>query len=178
MDAQLTNLLRRMGVLAVGAVVLPLLAANNIRAGGDLSARLFGRSYPVTQGYLDRSSLNPTPDGLHAGIDYGAPAGTIIRAVRSGQVLTAGNSYGTVAVFDGQNTVIYLHLRKIDVRIAQKINEGTPIGEVGGVGAPGGKAHLHIEVRRGKHPLAVFTTSGGFYCAAHTRSVEIPVVLG
>lgn len=125
----LTTSLRGLRILAAVAVVLPLLAANNIFAGGDLSARLFGRSYPVTQDYLNRSSLNPTPDGLHAGIDYGAPAGTIIRAVRGGQVLTAGNSYRTVAVFDGQNTVIYLHLRKIYARVDQKIGEGTQIGE-------------------------------------------------
>lgn len=143
------------------ALILLVSAVDQGFAAGDLSSRLFGRSYPVTQGYLNRSSVNPTPDTLHAGIDYGAPAGTIIRAVRSGQVLTAGNSYGTVAVFDGQNTVIYLHLRKIDVRVGQKIEEGkTQIGEVGGVGVPGGRAHLHLEVRRGRQPLAVYVTSG------------------
>lgn len=148
-------------VVIVAAVTLPLAVPKKSFAGGDLSSRLFGRSYPVTQAYLNRSSLNPTPDGLHAGIDYGAPAGTLVRAVRGGQVLTAGNSYGTVSVFDGQSTVIYLHLRKIEVRVGQKIEEGkTQIGEVGGVGVPGGRAHLHLEVRRGRQPLAVFTTSG------------------
>jgi murein DD-endopeptidase MepM/ murein hydrolase activator NlpD len=149
--------------IVIGAVVvgLPLFAPDNSFAAGDLSSRLFGRTYPVTQGYLNRSSLNPTPGGLHAGIDYGAPAGTVVRAIRSGQVLTAGNSYGTVSVFDGQNTVIYLHLRKIDVRVGQRIEEGkTQIGEVGGVGVPGGRAHLHLEVRRGRQPLAVYVTSG------------------
>lgn len=152
-------------VLSSVATVIVLLSARaGIVAATDLSVRLFGRSYPVTQTYLNpssRTTRNPTPDGQHAGIDYGALADTVVRAVKGGQVLpTPGGPYGTVAVFDGQNTVIYLHLRKIYVRKDQKIGEGTEIGEVGGVGAPGGKAHLHLEVRRGKHELAVYTNSG------------------
>ena len=149
-----------MGIGIATTLLLLALPDGLVTNASDLSTRLFGRTYPVTQGYLNRSPLNPTPDGLHAGIDFGAPAGAVIRAARAGQILTAGNSYGTVAVFDGQNTVIYLHLRKIYVSIDQKIPAGTPIGEVGGVGAPGGKAHLHLEVRRGKHALAVYTNSG------------------
>ena len=79
----------------------------------DLSLQLFGRVISVTQGYLNPSNVNPTPDRKHAGIDFGASAGTIINAIKGGQILTAGNSYGTVAIFDGKNTILYLHLQKI-----------------------------------------------------------------
>ena len=125
----------------------------------QLSMALFGRIYPVTQSYLNLWEGNPTPDRRHAGIDFGAPAGTPVRAVRDGEVLYAGGDYGTVSVFDGCNTVIFLHLESIRVISGQRITFRTIIGNVGSAGAE--SAHLHIEVRRGRQRYAVGLRSGG-----------------
>src|SRR4051794_2258419 len=83
----------------------------------------------------------------------------MVRAVKGGVVLNAGGTYGTVAVFDGQNTTISLHLSNISVRVGQQIAPGTVIGRVGAVGTS--RAHYHVEERRGRSQFAVGPTSGG-----------------
>ena len=123
-----------------------------------LSLRALGAVFKVSQPYgaVDRE-VNPTPGGVHAGIDLAAPLGTAVRAVRDGTVINAGGPYGTVAVFDGQNTVLYLHMNDINLLTLHKsVTVGTYLGTVDRVGATG--VHLHIEVRKGRQEVGVGCT--------------------
>lgn len=89
----------------------------------------------------------------HKGIDIPMPEGTAILAagkgvVRLAKVLyTPHKSYGREIVIDhghGYKTR-YAHLSKIYVRVGQKVDRWTPIGEVGETGRASGP-HLHYEV--------------------------------
>lgn len=130
----------------------------------QLCTAMVGKSYPVTQGYLAYCTCNATKDKLHAGIDYGVPAGTNVRAVIGGTVTYAGGSCGSVGVYyddpdpNKKATVFYLHLQNIKVKTGDKIQFGTVIGQVGN--ACTSKVHLHIEVRRGYATSAVGEASG------------------
>ena len=82
------------------------------REGDNLSLRLFGGVVPMTQGYLNLDkNLNPTPDGRHAGIDYGARKGRIVRSPISGTLIN--HKDGITCIFDGINTVILLHMKAV-----------------------------------------------------------------
>lgn len=96
----------------------------------------------------------------HSGLDFGAGAGTPIRALRSGTVVYAGwrNYYGqpvndgtgyglVVAVEEGANVWWYAHQSRIDVAVGQQITSGQQLGLVGSTGRSTG-AHLHFELRQ------------------------------
>lgn len=91
----------------------------------------------------------------HAGIDYGAPAGTPVNAAAAGKVTFAGvqGGYGKVIYIKhtgGQSTV-YGHLSRIGVQVGQAVTQGQVIGAVGSTGMATGP-HLHFEVRVGNQP--------------------------
>jgi hypothetical protein len=142
---------------------LSVTGASAADAAEELSRRALGAVYRVTQPYLAYYAGNPTPGNIHAGIDLGAPAGTPVGAVASGTVINAPGGNGrlsTFAIWDGQNTVIYLHMTGLATSLqGQNISVGTPIGRVGSEGAA--SPHLHVEVRRGKQTWAVGPTSEG-----------------
>lgn len=91
----------------------------------------------------------------HLGVDYAAPTGTAVRSVGDGVVEFAGvqSGYGNV-VFIGhrnQNTTVYAHLSRINVRRGQSVGQGQVIGAVGSSGWATGP-HLHFEFRvKGAH---------------------------
>ncbi len=99
----------------------------------------------------------------HRGVDYAAPAGTVIRAAGNGTVKFVGrmNGYGKVVelLHGKQTTTLYAHMSRHapGLRKGQKVTQGQTIGYVGMTGlatAP----HLHYEFRvKGKHrdPLTV-----------------------
>ncbi len=86
----------------------------------------------------------------HNGIDYGAPTGTPVRSVGDGTVEFAGvqNGYGNVVILKHRNnqTTLYAHLSRIDVRKGASISQGQNIGAVGSTGWATGP-HLHFEFR-------------------------------
>jgi hypothetical protein len=127
-----------------------------------LSQLLLGSSQPASQLYLALGRYNPTSGCLHAGIDFAAPPGTQVRLAKTGTVLfTDAAKFGEVSVFDGKNTVIYLHMTDIvHSLLGKEVTAGTVIGKVGAVGT--NAPHLHLEVRRGSHQYAVYYTSDGF----------------
>ncbi len=94
---------------------------------------------------------------LHRGVDIGAPAGTLIRAVNDGLVLYSYNSmrgYGNAVVLlhaDGTVT-LYAHCQATYVFAGQRVERGRVIGEVGHTGLAHGD-HLHFEWRRNGRPL-------------------------
>jgi murein DD-endopeptidase MepM/ murein hydrolase activator NlpD len=99
----------------------------------------------------------------HKGVDYGAPAGTRVKATADGTVESAGwqNGYGNLVVLrhSGGITTVYAHLRgfaggiKRGVRVAQ----GDVVGYVGATGWATGP-HLHYEFRvnnQHRNPLTI-----------------------
>lgn len=88
---------------------------------------------------------------LHTGQDFSAPAGTPIRAVADGRIISAGwdGSYGQkIAVLhpDGTETW-YAHMSSF-VRTGGLVKAGDVIGRVGSTGNSTGN-HLHFEARPG-----------------------------
>lgn len=115
----------------------------------QLCTAMVGKSYAVTQGYLNYSKDNATKDDFHAGIDYGVPQGTLVRTVVSGKLVAVDPTIGSIGIDDGNGVTFYLHMRNLKLKntdIGKSYAFGTPIGEVSNQGTS--KVHLHIEVRR------------------------------
>lgn len=87
--------------------------------------------------------------GQHTGLDFAAPSGTLIKAVHTGTITSAGwdGSYGykTVLTLDDGTEIWYAHQSSISVSVGQKVTTGEVIGRVGSTGNSTG-AHLHLEV--------------------------------
>ncbi|WP_019068228.1 transglycosylase family protein [Streptomyces hokutonensis] len=107
--------------------------------------------------------------GYHTGVDFLVPTGTSVKAIESGQVVTAGwgGSYGYQVVIrhaDGRYSQ-YAHLSAISVRDGQSVGAGQRIGRSGSTGNTTGP-HLHFEVRTGPgfgtdiDPLAYLRAGG------------------
>ena len=104
----------------------------------------------------------------HRGVDYGAPAGTPIRATGNGKVLFAGSQggYGNVIELQHQGafSTLYAHLSRFapSVRTGARVTQGEVIGYVGQTGwatAP----HLHYEFRvanEQRNPLNIALPGG------------------
>ncbi|MFI6033800.1 M23 family metallopeptidase [Streptomyces sp. NPDC051315] len=90
--------------------------------------------------------------GYHTGLDFAAPTGTLLKAVHSGTITSAGwdGSYGykTVLTLDDGTEIWYAHQSSINVSVGQKVATGDVIGRVGATGNVTG-AHLHLEVHPG-----------------------------
>ncbi|RSN50716.1 peptidase [Streptomyces sp. WAC 04229] len=90
--------------------------------------------------------------GHHTGLDFAAPTGTLLKAVHSGTITSAGwdGSYGykTVLTLDDGTEVWYAHQSSISVSVGQEVTTGDVIGRVGATGNVTG-AHLHMEVHPG-----------------------------
>jgi murein DD-endopeptidase MepM/ murein hydrolase activator NlpD len=99
---------------------------------------------------------------MHKGVDYAAATGTPIQAAGDARVQSVGwqGGYGKTVVLDhGRGyTTLYGHMSRFgNVRVGQRIAQGTVIGYVGSTGMSTGP-HLHYEFRiNGVHrnPLAV-----------------------
>ena len=95
---------------------------------------------------------------MHAGVDFGAPHGTPIRAAGSGVVELAGRhgAYGITVEIKHNNKyeTLYAHMSKLaaGIRRGTKVNQGQIIGYVGSTGRSTGP-HLHYEVRVGNRPV-------------------------
>ena len=99
----------------------------------------------------------------HQGIDYGAPAGTRVRATGDGVVAFAGrrNGYGNLVVLKhhGGYSTYYAHLQGFarSVRGGARVAQGNVIGYVGQTGWASGP-HLHYEFHirnQNRNPLAI-----------------------
>jgi murein DD-endopeptidase MepM/ murein hydrolase activator NlpD len=117
----------------------------------------------VTSGFAMR--LHPIFNEwrAHKGVDYGAPAGTRVRATGDGVVEFAGKQggYGNFVVLRhyGGITTAYAHLNGIanGVHKGSRVAQGDVVGYVGSTGWATGP-HLHYEFRvnnEHRNPLAV-----------------------
>lgn len=93
---------------------------------------------------------------MHAGIDYGAPYGSPIHAVRDGVVTFSGRhgGHGNYVRLDhgGGIGTGYGHMSRIAVRVGMHVQTGQIIGYVGSTGLSTGP-HLHFEVYQNGHTV-------------------------
>jgi murein DD-endopeptidase MepM/ murein hydrolase activator NlpD len=95
---------------------------------------------------------------MHAGVDFGAPTGTPIRAAGAGTVQKAGRngSFGIAVVLKHTNKyeTLYAHMSRLapGISAGDRINQGQIIGYVGSTGRSTGP-HLHYEVRVNNRPV-------------------------
>jgi murein DD-endopeptidase MepM/ murein hydrolase activator NlpD len=89
--------------------------------------------------------------GIHRGVDFSVPTGTVIEAMADARVRFAGtqSGFGNVVWLDhgGSILTVYAHLSRIDVREGEFVRGGQTVGLSGATGdvtAP----HLHFEVWR------------------------------
>jgi murein DD-endopeptidase MepM/ murein hydrolase activator NlpD len=105
---------------------------------------------PITSGFGPRVHPIYGDVRMHTGIDFGASAGTPIRAAADGMVVSAGplRGYGNATVIDHGNglATLYGHQSSIAVSPGQRVSRGQVIGYVGCTGLCTGP-HLHFEVR-------------------------------
>ena len=119
------------GAAAVGGLLAPI-------RGAPVTS-LFGmRFHPIL--HITR---------LHAGIDFGAPVGSQVRASADGVVDSAGEArgYGSrVVLKHGGYETTYNHLSEIRVAVGAKVRQGEIIALSGNSGLSTGP-HLHFEYR-------------------------------
>ncbi len=117
----------------------------------------------VTSGFAMRFHPILRQWRAHNGVDYGAPAGTRVRATADGTVDFAGvqGGYGKVVIVrhHGGITTAYAHLSGIagDARKGARVAQGDTIGFVGATGWATGP-HLHYEFRvnsQHRNPLTI-----------------------
>ncbi len=93
---------------------------------------------------------------FHAGMDFGAPYGSPIRAADRGTIIFAGwyGGYGNAVIIDHGNgiTTLYGHSSQLFVAEGQVVQRGQAIAAVGSTGLSTGP-HLHFEVRQNGAPI-------------------------
>ena len=112
----------------------------------------------------------------HLGVDYAAPTGTPVRSVGDGVVEFAGaqGGFGNVVFVKhrNNNTTVYGHLSRIDVKRGQSVGQSQVIGAVGATGWATGP-HLHFEFRvAGVHrdPLTIAKQSEAIPVSAGAKA--------
>jgi murein DD-endopeptidase MepM/ murein hydrolase activator NlpD len=129
--------------------------ARQIRGGGSSEGSRPGAlvrpsSGPITSRFGPRVHPIFGVVKFHYGIDFGAGAGSPIRAAAAGKVLSAGwiGGYGNTTIIDhgGGMATLYAHQSSFGVSAGQQVSAGQTIGAVGSTGNSTGP-HLHFEVR-------------------------------
>ena len=113
----------------------------------------------------------------HLGVDYAGSTGTLVRSVGDGVVEFAGvqNGFGNVVYINHgkQQTTVYAHLSRINVRKGESVDQNQTIGAVGATGWVTGP-HLHFEFRvNGQHrdPLTLARQSETVQLSAAARPI-------
>jgi septal ring factor EnvC (AmiA/AmiB activator) len=132
--------------------------------GGTMTTADLGKlDWPVSGRIVYRFGRDTLPSGgviRWNGIGIGAPAGTGVKAVESGQVGLVGQvgTYGlTVAVEHGNGYwSLYMQLQGAAVKQGDRVTRGQVVGTVGGENSDYGP-HLHFEIR-GENQIALDPT--------------------
>lgn len=107
-------------------------------------------AWPVFGGTVT-SPFGQRGNSFHDGIDIQAPAGTLVRAARDGDVIYSDTltGYGNVIIVRHQRgyATVYAHNQKNRVREGQHVRRGEVIGTVGDSGRAS-TSNLHFEVRK------------------------------
>jgi murein DD-endopeptidase MepM/ murein hydrolase activator NlpD len=124
-------------VIGSGQVSFPVQAA--------ITSEFGSRMHPIL-GY----------EKFHAGLDFGADYGEVIRSAAPGYVIFAGwyGGYGNTVIIDHGNnvTTLYGHSDGLYVEEGQQVQRGEPIALVGSTGLSTGP-HLHFELRSDGEPV-------------------------
>lgn len=115
----------------------------------DLGIPSIGGAHAPTSGPIT-SGFGPRWGTFHNGTDFGAPIGTPLHAVKSGEVVAAGpaSGYGLwirIRTDDGY-LLEYGHNNENYVSVGQRVHAGQVIGTVGNRGYSTGP-HLHFGVQ-------------------------------
>jgi len=140
--------------------------------GSPEFSEMWGKLFQTTTqpnsdgGYLDHYAyIAPNSvhnNTYHAGIDFGVPSGTPVKALVGGEVVYVGTwdgkktsssnpmysgEWGTIAIYNAtlKQTFMYLHMGTSQFSEGDPIQAGTVIGTSGSTGAA--SPHLHLEVK-------------------------------
>jgi murein DD-endopeptidase MepM/ murein hydrolase activator NlpD len=115
--------------------------------------------FRFSKDWLELCSCHCTADHLHAGVDFETPDGSPVRALTSGFALDVKIGLGAVTVltndfrygcgFNRGVTIVYFHLKNIQINIGEYVARGAHLGDVMNIGGPEGTPFLHVEVRKG-----------------------------
>lgn len=127
---------------------------SNVKYGGGIM--LWPANGPQTSPFGYRFHPVLKYRRLHAGIDIGAPYGSVVKAAASGTVILANYSggYGNRVVIDHGSGIstLYGHMSRLGVSSGQTVTKGQRIGNIGSTGISTGP-HLHFEVRINGKPV-------------------------
>ena len=112
--------------------------------------------YYVTSKYGRRKDPFNGKPAMHRGVDFGAKNRAVVLATAPGKVIYAGwkGKYGRFVAIDHGNGIItrYGHLRRIYVKLGQKVGFRAKIGQMGSSGRSTG-VHLHYEIHVNKRSV-------------------------
>ncbi|MBE5800198.1 MAG: M23 family metallopeptidase [Clostridiales bacterium] len=138
------------GTYAVAPIVLDITDAMRVALYGDDlgEVSMFYAQYCERRG---NGHGQTGFTGVHEGVDFTNAPGAPLYAILGGEVTRAGDSNGTVAVYNEEYdvTVLYLHCEEIEVRRGDVIEAGACIGAEGKKGSGG--TYTHVEMRTGRH---------------------------
>ncbi|WP_414826758.1 phage tail tape measure protein [Bacillus glycinifermentans] len=117
--------------------------------------------YTSANGFRVSSKFGQKESGLrsspHKGLDLAAKAGTPVKALRAGKVITAAYSKTAgnwVVIQQDDGTVAkYMHMQKgLKVKKGDTVSAGQTIGKVGSTGHSTGN-HLHLQIEQNGKPI-------------------------
>ena len=138
------------GTLALAPIVLDITDAMRERLyGADIgeTAMYYGQYCQRERDRQGRTGYT----GIHEGIDFVNEKSCNLHAILGGTVTRAGDSNGTVAVYNEEYdiTLLYLHCEKIAVRRGDVLEAGDKIAVEGKKNSGGW--YTHVEMRKGRH---------------------------
>ncbi len=138
------------GVYAVAPIVLDITDAMRTALYGADE----GETYMLYGQYCERIAGTKGRvgfSGVHEGVDFCYMDGAKLHAILGGEVTKAGDSNGTVGVYNEEYdvTLLYLHCEDIEVRRGDVVEAGDVIGLEGNKGS--GSPYTHVEMRKGRH---------------------------
>lgn len=108
---------------------------------------------------LEKVIVNQRYNLFHPGLDLEGVTGQTVYPMEEGVVVASGwdrTGYGNRVIIAHSNTeTLYAHLSKVVVKVGDKVEPFTKIGEVGTTGHSTG-SHLHFEVRKNGIPINPF----------------------
>ena len=138
------------GTFALAPIVLDITdAMREALYGGDYgeTALYYGQYCERIRGTAGRVGFS----GVHEGIDFIYEPGAALHAIIGGEVTRAGDSNGTVGIYNAELdvTLLYLHCEEIAVRRGDVVEAGQAIAVEGN--KKSGSDYTHVELRTGRH---------------------------
>ena len=137
------------GYFAIAPLVLDITdAMRTALYGGDHgeTSLYYGQYCDRIRGKKGRVGFS----GVHEGIDFKFEPGAPLYAMLGGVVTRAGDSNGTVAIYNAEMdvTLLYLHCRKIVVHRGDEVEAGQLVAHEGNKNS--GSDYTHVEMRTGR----------------------------